>query len=105
MKLRKLVTVFSSDRSRRSLTSCDLSLLFQVHESGFGVQEEGTAAAQRVLLSDVPGPAVLAVLRYLYTARCSVAASLRPHVLELASRSAFHAPETTNCGVFSLDLV
>ncbi|PWA14888.1 hypothetical protein CCH79_00014255 [Gambusia affinis] len=57
-----------------------------VHESGFGVQEEGTAAAQRVLLSDVPGPAVLAVLRYLYTARCSVAASLRPHVLELASR-------------------
>ncbi|XP_016521835.1 structure-specific endonuclease subunit SLX4 isoform X1 [Poecilia formosa] len=57
-----------------------------VHESGFGVQEEGTAAAQRVLLSDVPGQAVLAVLRYLYTARCCVAAPLRPHVLELASR-------------------
>ncbi|XP_054897282.1 structure-specific endonuclease subunit SLX4 isoform X2 [Poeciliopsis prolifica] len=57
-----------------------------VHESGFGVQEEGTAAAHRVLLSDVPGEAVLAVLRYLYTARCSVAAALRPHVLELASR-------------------
>ncbi|XP_005806582.2 structure-specific endonuclease subunit SLX4 isoform X1 [Xiphophorus maculatus] len=57
-----------------------------VHESGFGVQEEGMAAAQRVLLSDVPGQAVLAVLRYLYTAHCSVAASLRPHVLELASR-------------------
>uniref|UniRef100_A0A3Q2PEE9 Structure-specific endonuclease subunit SLX4 n=1 Tax=Fundulus heteroclitus TaxID=8078 RepID=A0A3Q2PEE9_FUNHE len=57
-----------------------------VHESGFGVQEEGAPAAQRVLLSDVPGQAVSALLRYLYTARCSVAAALRPHVLELASR-------------------
>lgn len=90
MKLCKLVTVLCSNRLRRSLNFCDLSLLFQVHESGFGVQEEGMAAAQRVLLSDVPGQAVLAVLRYLYTAHCSVAASLRPHVLELASRSAPH---------------
>lgn len=57
-----------------------------VHESGFGVQEEGVPAAQRVLLSDVPGQAVLALLRYLYTSRCSVDASLQPHVLELASR-------------------
>ncbi|KAM4750380.1 structure-specific endonuclease subunit SLX4 isoform 2-T2 [Anableps anableps] len=62
-----------------------------VHESGFGAQEEGMAAAQRVLLSDVPGQAVLALLRYLYTAHCSIAASLRPHVLELASR--FDLPE------------
>ncbi|XP_017162219.1 structure-specific endonuclease subunit SLX4 isoform X2 [Poecilia reticulata] len=66
-------------------TRCPL-LAEMVHESGFGVQEEGSAAAQRVLLSDVPGQAVLAVLRYLYTARCCIAASLRPHVLELASR-------------------
>ncbi|XP_075903920.1 structure-specific endonuclease subunit SLX4 isoform X2 [Nelusetta ayraudi] len=57
-----------------------------VHESGFGVQEDGMAAAQRVLLSDVPGRAVLALLQYLYTAQCSVPASLQPHVLELASR-------------------
>lgn len=60
---------------------------FQVHESGFGVQEEGMAAARRVLMSDVPGQAVLTMLQYLYTARCSMPASLRPHVLELASRS------------------
>ncbi|XP_031720523.1 structure-specific endonuclease subunit SLX4 [Anarrhichthys ocellatus] len=57
-----------------------------VHESGFGVQEEGQPAAQRVLMNDVPGRAVLALLQYLYTARCSVPASLRAHVLELASR-------------------
>ncbi|KAM3622789.1 uncharacterized protein V6R79_003091 [Siganus canaliculatus] len=57
-----------------------------VHESGFGVQEEGMAAAQRVLMSDVPGPAVFALLQYLYTGQCSISASLRPHVLELASR-------------------
>lgn len=59
-----------------------------MHESGFGVQEDGMPAAQRVLLTDVPGQAVLALLRYLYTAQCSVTASLRPHVLELASRLA-----------------
>ncbi|XP_070684662.1 structure-specific endonuclease subunit SLX4 [Pempheris klunzingeri] len=57
-----------------------------VHESGFGVQEEDMPAAQRVLMSDVPGQAVLVLLQYLYTARCSIQASLRPHVLELASR-------------------
>ncbi|XP_017281064.1 structure-specific endonuclease subunit SLX4 [Kryptolebias marmoratus] len=57
-----------------------------VHESGIGVKEEGTPAAQRVLLSDVPGQAVFALLQYLYTARCSVPAPLLPHMLELASR-------------------
>ncbi|XP_029286358.1 structure-specific endonuclease subunit SLX4 [Cottoperca gobio] len=57
-----------------------------VHESGFGVQEEGVPAAQRVLLNDVPGQAVFALLQHLYTASCSIPASLRPHVLELASR-------------------
>ncbi|XP_063740465.1 structure-specific endonuclease subunit SLX4 [Eleginops maclovinus] len=57
-----------------------------VHESGFGVQEEGSPAAQRVLLNDVPGQAVLALLQYLYTARCSITPPLKPHVLELASR-------------------
>ncbi|XP_034385430.1 structure-specific endonuclease subunit SLX4 isoform X2 [Cyclopterus lumpus] len=57
-----------------------------VHESGFGVQEEGGPAVQRVLMNDVPGQAVLALLQYLYTARCSIPASLRAHVLELASR-------------------
>ncbi|XP_045904008.1 structure-specific endonuclease subunit SLX4 isoform X2 [Micropterus dolomieu] len=57
-----------------------------VHESGFGAQEEGMPAAQRVLMNDVPGQAVFALLQYLYTAHCSIPASLRPHVLELASR-------------------
>ncbi|XP_058495800.1 structure-specific endonuclease subunit SLX4 isoform X3 [Solea solea] len=57
-----------------------------VHESGFGVQEEGVPAAQRVLMSDVPGQAVFALLQYLYTAHCSIPSSLRPHVQELASR-------------------
>ncbi|MEQ2205932.1 hypothetical protein XENOCAPTIV_018641, partial [Xenoophorus captivus] len=59
-----------------------------VHESGFGVQEEGMPAAQRVLLSDVSSQAVLVLLHYLYSAHCSIAVSLRPHVLELASRLA-----------------
>ncbi|XP_072240602.1 structure-specific endonuclease subunit SLX4 [Leuresthes tenuis] len=57
-----------------------------VHESGFGVQEEGMPAAQRVLLSDVPGQAVVTLLQYLYTAQCSIPSSLQPHILELASR-------------------
>lgn len=42
--------------------------------------------AQRVLISDVPAQAVFALLRYLYTAHCSLPASLQPHVLELAQR-------------------
>ncbi|XP_051940794.1 structure-specific endonuclease subunit SLX4 isoform X2 [Hippocampus zosterae] len=57
-----------------------------IHESGFGVHEEGIPTAQRVLINDVPGQAVLVLLQYLYTARFSYPASLRPHVLELASR-------------------
>ncbi|XP_034544890.1 structure-specific endonuclease subunit SLX4 isoform X2 [Notolabrus celidotus] len=57
-----------------------------MHESGFGVQEEGMPAAQRVLINDVPGQAVIVLLRYLYAAHCSIPASVRPHVLELASR-------------------
>uniref|UniRef100_A0A672HJV9 Structure-specific endonuclease subunit SLX4 n=1 Tax=Salarias fasciatus TaxID=181472 RepID=A0A672HJV9_SALFA len=59
-----------------------------VHESGFGVQEEGLPAAQRVLLSDVPDEAVLVLLQYLYTGRGAVPAPLQPHVLELAARLA-----------------
>lgn len=43
-------------------------------------------ATQRVLMNDVPGQAVFALLRYLYTARCAIPESLRPHMLELASR-------------------
>ncbi|KAG7223637.1 hypothetical protein INR49_015362 [Caranx melampygus] len=57
-----------------------------VHESGFRVQEADMPAAQRVLMSDVPGQAVFTLLQYLYTAHCSIPASLQPHVLELASR-------------------
>ncbi|XP_071752381.2 structure-specific endonuclease subunit SLX4 [Centroberyx gerrardi] len=57
-----------------------------VHDSGFGVQEEGMPAAQRVLMGEVPGQAVCALLQYLYTSHCPISASLLPHVLELASR-------------------
>ncbi|CAF91488.1 unnamed protein product, partial [Tetraodon nigroviridis] len=57
-----------------------------VHENGFGVQEEGMPAARRILISDVPGQAVLALLQYLYTAHLTIPPSLRPHVLELAER-------------------
>ncbi|XP_040891713.1 structure-specific endonuclease subunit SLX4 isoform X2 [Toxotes jaculatrix] len=57
-----------------------------VHESGFGVQEEGMPVGQRVLMSDVPGQAVFTLLQYLYTAHCSIPATLRPHLQELASR-------------------
>ncbi|KAF3687405.1 Structure-specific endonuclease subunit SLX4 BTB/POZ domain-containing protein 12 [Channa argus] len=70
-------------------TRCPL-LAEMVHESGFGVQEEGMPAAQRVLMSDIPGQAVFALLQYLYTANCSFTASLQPHVLELASRFDLH---------------
>ncbi|XP_041789360.1 structure-specific endonuclease subunit SLX4 isoform X2 [Chelmon rostratus] len=62
-----------------------------VHECGFGVKEEGMPASQRVLMSDVPGQAVFALLHYLYTAHSSIPPSLQPHVLELASR--FDLPE------------
>ncbi|KAK2815887.1 hypothetical protein Q5P01_026354 [Channa striata] len=61
-----------------------------VHESGFGVQEEDMPAAQRVLMSDVPGQAVFSLLQYLYTGNCSFPDSLQPHVLELASRFDLH---------------
>ncbi|XP_053712738.1 structure-specific endonuclease subunit SLX4-like [Synchiropus splendidus] len=57
-----------------------------VHEEAFGVKEEGLAEARRVLITDVPGEAVLALLQFLYTAQVSLTASLLPHVLELASR-------------------
>lgn len=43
-------------------------------------------AAQRILISDVPGEAVFALLQYLYTAHFSIPPSLCLHVLELASR-------------------
>ncbi|XP_061130096.1 structure-specific endonuclease subunit SLX4 isoform X1 [Syngnathus typhle] len=57
-----------------------------MHESGIGVHEEGMPAAQRLLINDVPGQAVLVLLQYLYTAHFSFSASLHPRVLELASR-------------------
>ncbi|XP_030590840.1 structure-specific endonuclease subunit SLX4 [Archocentrus centrarchus] len=57
-----------------------------VHESGFGVQEEGMPSAQRVMISDVPAQAVFTLLQFLYTAHCSIPALLQPHLLELAER-------------------
>ncbi|XDV22163.1 hypothetical protein PO909_027120 [Leuciscus waleckii] len=57
-----------------------------VHDSGFGVQEEGMPVAQRVLLGDVLGEAVLALLQYLYTAHCHLTQTLLPHIQELADR-------------------
>ncbi|XP_051977394.1 structure-specific endonuclease subunit SLX4-like isoform X2 [Xyrauchen texanus] len=57
-----------------------------VHDTGFGVQEEGMCVAQRVLLGDVPGEAVLALLQYLYTAQCPLKPTMLPHIRELADR-------------------
>ncbi|KAK9967377.1 hypothetical protein ABG768_001780 [Culter alburnus] len=66
-------------------TRCPL-LANMVHDSGFGVQEEVMPVAQRVLLGDVLGEAVLALLHYLYTAHCPLTHTLLPHVQELADR-------------------
>ncbi|KAF5897896.1 structure-specific endonuclease subunit SLX4, partial [Clarias magur] len=57
-----------------------------VHDAGFGVQEEGFPQAQRVLLNDVSGEAVYALLQYLYTAACDLTHTPLPDVLQLASR-------------------
>ncbi|CAL8331486.1 unnamed protein product [Merluccius merluccius] len=58
-----------------------------VHDSGFGVQEQGLPSTQRVLLGESPGEAVLALLQYLYTGLCPAPpASLLPALLELATR-------------------
>ncbi|XP_003201146.4 structure-specific endonuclease subunit SLX4 [Danio rerio] len=66
-------------------TRCPL-LANMVHDSGFGVQEEGLPVARRVLFGDVLGEAVLAFLQYLYTAHCPLTHTLIPHVQELADR-------------------
>uniref|UniRef100_A0A8C1FVZ2 Structure-specific endonuclease subunit SLX4 n=1 Tax=Cyprinus carpio carpio TaxID=630221 RepID=A0A8C1FVZ2_CYPCA len=66
-------------------TRCPL-LANMVHDSGFGVQEEGMRVAQRVLLGNVLGEAVLALLQYLYTAHCPLTHTLLPHIQELANR-------------------
>ncbi|XP_077575767.1 structure-specific endonuclease subunit SLX4 isoform X2 [Stigmatopora nigra] len=62
-----------------------------MHGSGFGVCEKDIPTVHRVLICDVPGEAVLVLLQYLYSASVSLPASLKPHVLELASR--FNLPE------------
>ncbi|XP_036420963.1 structure-specific endonuclease subunit SLX4 [Colossoma macropomum] len=66
-------------------TRCPL-LASMVHNAGFGVQEDGMPAAQRVLLGDVPGEAVYALLQYLYTALCPITRTLLPNILQLATR-------------------
>lgn len=50
------------------------------------MQEEGFPQAQRVLLNDVSGKAVYALLQFLYTAVCHLTHTLLPDVLQLASR-------------------
>ncbi|KPP76064.1 structure-specific endonuclease subunit SLX4-like, partial [Scleropages formosus] len=57
-----------------------------VHDSGFGVQEEGMPLVQRVLLGEVPVDAVLALLQYLYTGCCPLTPALVTRVQELAVR-------------------
>ncbi|XP_062845309.1 structure-specific endonuclease subunit SLX4 [Trichomycterus rosablanca] len=66
-------------------TRCPL-LANMVHDEGFGVQEEGFRQAQRLLLNDVSGEAVHALLQYLYTASCPLTHALLPHVIQLATR-------------------
>ncbi|XP_026871188.2 structure-specific endonuclease subunit SLX4 isoform X2 [Electrophorus electricus] len=66
-------------------TRCPL-LVNMVHNAGFGVREEDLPHAHRVLLGDVPGEAVYALLHYLYTACCPLTHTLLPHILQLANR-------------------
>ncbi|KAL6461954.1 hypothetical protein MHYP_G00300990 [Metynnis hypsauchen] len=66
-------------------TRCPL-LARMVHDAGFGVREDGMPTAQRVLLGDVPGEAVYALLQYLYTALCPITRTLLPNILQLATR-------------------
>ncbi|KAL7834018.1 hypothetical protein AOLI_G00289780 [Acnodon oligacanthus] len=66
-------------------TRCPL-LASMVHDAGFGVQEDGMPTARRVLLGDVPGEAVYALLQYLYTAFCPITHTLLPDILQLATR-------------------
>lgn len=55
------------------------------------MQEEGFAQTRRVLLNDVSGDAVHALLQYLYTAVCHFTDTMLPDVVSLASRSVcFH---------------
>ncbi|XP_048871030.1 structure-specific endonuclease subunit SLX4 isoform X2 [Brienomyrus brachyistius] len=61
-------------------------LIEMVHDSGFGVREEGLPQAQRVLLGEVPAKAVLELLHYIYTGHCPLTPELVPHVQELAVR-------------------
>ncbi|KAJ8283535.1 hypothetical protein COCON_G00023850 [Conger conger] len=61
-------------------------LVRMVHDSGFGVEEEGMPSAQRVLLGDVSPEAVRVLLQYLYCARCPLTPSLLPHLQDLALR-------------------
>ncbi|KAJ8363011.1 hypothetical protein SKAU_G00118420 [Synaphobranchus kaupii] len=61
-------------------------LVHMVHDSGFGVEEEGMPSAQRVLLGDVPPEAVHVLLQYLYCARYPLTPALVPHLQELAIR-------------------
>lgn len=79
-------------------------LCWQVHGSGFGVQEEGMPAAQRVLLGEVPAAAVLALLQFLYTAQCPLTPSLAPHIQELASRFVItgECPSCSACTLITL---
>ncbi|XP_023700171.1 structure-specific endonuclease subunit SLX4 [Paramormyrops kingsleyae] len=63
-------------------------LIEMVHDSGFGVREEGMPQAQRVLLGEVPAKALLALLHYIYTGHCPLTPELVPHVQELAVRFA-----------------
>ncbi|KFO89430.1 Structure-specific endonuclease subunit SLX4, partial [Buceros rhinoceros silvestris] len=57
-----------------------------VHSQGFLVEEDGNAQTRRVLLSDVPGEAVCAFLRYLYAADADIPARVLPQVGALAAR-------------------
>lgn len=86
---KRFLNLRATQRQKNKSSSVHLTVFIhptQVHENGFGVQEEGVPAAQRVLVSDVPGQAVFALLQYLYTARFSIPSSLSLHLLELASR-------------------
>ncbi|XP_051487832.1 structure-specific endonuclease subunit SLX4 isoform X2 [Apus apus] len=57
-----------------------------VHSQGFLVEEDGHPQTRRLLLSEVPGAALCAFLRYLYAADTHIPMGLLPQVGALAAR-------------------
>lgn len=67
------------------------------------MEEDGNAQTRRVLLSDVPGEAVCAFLRYLYAASADIPARVLPQVGALAARFVSRAWFGSSCAFSHTD--